>query len=72
MIDLWVCWSIAELVKHADRRVIMHLQGENGRTLCGIEYGALWDYELHRNTSIEHINCQRCVKRYKAQLNVAG
>jgi hypothetical protein len=33
----FVCWSIAQMVKHADRvLLVIHAQGKQDRTLCGI------------------------------------
>lgn len=43
-----------------------HVQGENSKTLCGINYGFAWDFDI--TDDIDNITCQRC--RGKVNLKI--
>lgn len=50
----WVCWSIEMQLRNGGFTAV-HVQGKNGRTLCGIPYGVAWDFDRHDN-----VTCLRC------------
>ena len=64
--DIYVTWSILENLKH---RSIVHLQGEDGKTLCGITIGMYWGFDRSnpniRGEACHTINCARCLKQQK-------
>jgi hypothetical protein len=52
----WYCFSRI-ITKYGE---INHLQGDNGRTLCGHPIGMYWDYE--KTDDLSTITCLKCRK----------
>jgi len=67
---VWVCWSAGQQMRDANRDTHIHLQGEGGKTLCGISCGPRWDYEVHENSNF--VSCARCRKVSRARTAHAG
>jgi hypothetical protein len=62
---MWVCFSIINRYRWIDGYMhqlpkINHIQGENGKTLCGIEIGLHWDFDLKES---EFNLCHRCARK---------
>ncbi len=58
---VFTTWSILQQMKG---RPIIHLQGDEGKTLCGLTVGIYWDFDMWLSDSKYHqtINCFRCIK----------
>jgi hypothetical protein len=56
----WICWSVLQQMKRADRDSITHAQGEDGHTVCGIRYGLEWDFSYNDVDWAGTVGCIRC------------
>ena len=64
---LFVCWSIRQAEKKL-RMIppcpqIMHIQGESGKTVCGIDFaGLFWQTDIQPLEQRINALCKKCAK----------
>ena len=62
----YTCWSESERSKRAGEAII-HAQGRDSRTVCGIRYGALWQFQWWDGPWQDAIGCFRCRRKLQIQ-----
>lgn len=58
--NVWVTWKELGPLQIEWKYPVIHLQGEGGKTACGIHYGINWVFECHDN--YDSVSCKRCSK----------
>jgi hypothetical protein len=57
----WIAWRELGPRQIEYTLPIIHRQGENGKTHCGIVYGNEWVFDCH--DSYEAVSCKRCLRK---------
>lgn len=55
----YTCWSEPERYKR-NGEAIIHAQGEGSKTVCGVHYAALWQFQWWDGPWEEAVGCLRC------------
>lgn len=64
----WTCWSMSSLLKNGDAAPV-HMQGENGKTLCGIQTDPItWEFMVDRPDA--EPSCARCLAKMKRHKSI--
>lgn len=63
--NAWIAWKELGPLQVERKAPIIHRQGDNGKTDCGIRMGFDWVFECHN--SYEAVDCKRCIRKLERE-----